>query len=416
MLRRLRIEFVIITMAIVGSVLFAALGISYFTSYTNQHDLTVATLRQGLEGSFFNDKKMGAPAPDDGELGRMGGFGQLVLVLELDEDGNVVWDNGAPVSIDEAVLAELAHAVVASAAESGECRDLGLAWMVGNSQESGTHIAIVDVTTRDALLKSQLINDVVIFVVTMLFLLALVRSLAGWALKPVEEAWDRQRTFISDASHELKTPLSVIIANTQILQANKTLSQESRRWVDSTADEAAHMKELVNELLELARADESAATGASSAMVREECDLSELVDGAILEFDAVAYERGCTIEAKVAPGITISCDRSWMERAVKIFLDNATKYAAAGSVVRASLAQEGRHVCYSVTNQGQVIDEEDLEHIFDRFYRTDKARQRESSGGFGLGLAIAKGIVEAHGGQISATSSEAEGTTFSFVI
>jgi signal transduction histidine kinase len=283
-------------------------------------------------------------------------------------------------------------------------------------QQDGYRVAIADVSTRDALLRTQLAHDLVIFCGTMLVLLLIVAKLSRWVVRPVEEAWDRQRTFIADASHELKTPLSVILANTQILQADPSLTPESMRWVDGTAEEAQRMKELVSELLELARADESAATGSVVTTIREDCDLSKLVDGATLEFDAIAYERGCEIESIVEPGIHISCDRTLIERVVKILLDNGTKYAEQGSIVRATLSQEGHHVRFSVTNHGNVISPEDLEHVFDRFYRTDRARQREEYGGFGLGLAIAKGIVDAHGGQIHATSSEEEGTTFSIVL
>ena len=225
-------------------------------------------------------------------------------------------------------------------------------------------------------------------------------------------AWERQRRFVSDASHELKTPLAVILANTQILQGTEGIPEETRRWIDSTADEAGHMKGLVEDLLTLARADEQAATTAKAERNLESVDVSELVSRCALEFDAVAFERGCSIECSLVPGLHAPADQEGLKRVVRTLLDNATKYASEGTPVRVTLTGEGKHARLSVNNRGEVISPEDLSHIFDRFYRTDDARERQKNGGFGLGLAIAKSLVESMGGKISATSDAASGTTF----
>ena len=213
---------------------------------------------------------------------------------------------------------------------------------------------------------------------------------------------------MADASHELKTPLAVILANTQILkESSEELPEESRRWVKSTADEAERMKGLVEGLLELARTEE----GAGNARRDEDVDLSGITEGEALQFDAVAFEQGCSIEASVAEDLHVKGDPDQLERLVKTLLDNACKYAESGTEVLVSLERQGQAAELSVTNHGAPIDPEDLPHIFDRFYRSDKARARET-GGFGLGLAIAKGIVESHGGKISVTSSLEAGTRF----
>ena len=182
--------------------------------------------------------------------------------------------------------------------------------------------------------------------------------------------------------------------------------------MESTADEASHMRSLVNDLLELARADEGASSG---AMHRTDVDFSDVVDSASLEFDAIAFERNCLIETDIEPDIHIDGDPNWIMRLSKILIDNACKYAAPGTTIDVKLSRASGHVTLSVTNQGNVIDPEDLPHLFDRFYRSDKARDRET-GGFGLGLAIAKGIAEAHGGTISATSTAEAGTTFTVTL
>ena len=167
------------------------------------------------------------------------------------------------------------------------------------------------------------------------------------------------------------------------------------------------MKGLVESLLELARTEE----GASETLHREDVELSGIVEKEALQFDAVAFEQDCTISTDVAEGLHVMGNPDQLERLMKTLLDNACKYAAAGSVVEVSLTQQNSTAVLSVANYGTPIDPDDLPHVFDRFYRSDKARARET-GGFGLGLAIAKGIVESHGGKISATSSEADATRF----
>ena len=279
----------------------------------------------------------------------------------------------------------------------------------------GWRVALADTYTRDRTLRSQAVSSVVIFAASMGALLLVVRLLSDWALRPVEEAWERQRRFVSDASHELKTPLAVILANTQILERGQGLDDETARWVRSTSEEAGHMRDLVEDLLTLARADEESASGADQRR-RTDVDLSSLVDGCALEFDAVAYERGCSIECRATPGVHVRGDPSELGRVVRTLLDNATKYARDGSCVRVRVCAEGRRARVSVSNEGEQIAEADLAHLFDRFYRTDAARERQSKGGFGLGLAIAKSLVEAHGGTIGATSTPEGVTTFTVTI
>ena len=225
-----------------------------------------------------------------------------------------------------------------------------------------------------------------------------------------------RQEFTANVSHELKTPLAVIIANMQILQRSDGIAADDKRWVDSTAEEADHMKGLVEDLLTLARADEAKAGTVAAAGTVVDVDLTAVVEESALEFDAVAFERGCRIETKSAEKIMVKGDKGQLSRVVHTLLDNATKYAAKESIVNVSLAREGKRAHLSVNNAGAAIDPEDLSHIFDRFYRTDKARSREETGGFGLGLAIAKSIVEASGGRIWAESTAADGTTFHILL
>lgn len=410
MLARLRREFVAITMALVGLVLVVALGSTLVTSVATQRALTRQVLEQAL---------LGQVSPQIGVGGSQGADVALTITVDVSADGtSVVILSNTAVSIPKETLYDVIFEVLTSDATSGDARDYAISWMRAERGDGGFRIALVDTYTRYAALRSQAMSDLVIFAVSMGVLFVVVRLLAAWALRPVEEAWDRQRHFISDASHELKTPLAVILANTQILESERGLSEETRRWVRSTAEEAAHMRGLVEDLLTLARADEQAATrgGPTAGPVREDVDLTSLVDGCALEFDAVAFERGCSISCELADAVRVTGDPAQLGRVVRTLLDNATKYADRGSEVLVRLARAERRARLSVTNQGEPIAPEDLRHLFDRFYRTDRARARTGTGGFGLGLAIAKSVVEAHGGRIAATSTPEGRTTFTVTL
>lgn len=409
MLARLRREFVAIMMLVSGLVLAGVLGTALFTTHMTQRAITESLLERALEGD------VSTPLIGD-STGEQSADVVLAAIVDVQKDGVVSGYASNQVEISPATLLDVIPEALSSTADSGESDSYPISWMRAQTK-GGWRVALVDTYTRDLAFRSQALNSAIIFVVSMTALFFVSYLLSGWALAPVKRAWEDQRRFVSDASHELKTPLAVILANAQILEKDQGLSAETRRWVTSTADEAKHMKQLVEDLLTLARADEQAEEGRPARPVSDaSVDLTALVSGCALEFDAVAFERGCSIECELEPSVSAPVDASSMQRVVRTLLDNATKYAEKGSVVRVSLAREGHKAKLAVTNRGEVISQEDLAHLFDRFYRTDRARERTSEGGFGLGLAIAKSLVESAGGRIVATSTERDGTTFTITV
>ena len=406
MLQKLRREFVVITMSLVGLVLVVALGSALVSSYMNQSNMVYSALTHGLTGDL--DFK-----PRFGDQGDGHGPNWLTLSADVSEDGTIIATSSY--YIDPDVLTQIIAEVLSSSQDSGHDAALHLSWM-RMQNETGWRISIVDTQYVDAALARQTVTDVVIVLAAMAALFVIVWILSSWIMKPIQKSWDSQRRFVSDASHELKTPLAVILANTQILLDDKHVPPDTRTWIESTNDEATHMKALVEDLLMLARTDEAQADGAKRVLAMEDVDLSELVDECAIEFDGVAYERGCSIESDIAPGIHIQADHTQLARAVRTLVDNATKYATKGTVVRVRLTKPDKHAVLTVNNASAPMDPDDLEHIFDRFYRSDKARSREETGGFGLGLAICKGIIDAHGGSICAKSTAEEGTTFTVTL
>ena len=329
-----------------------------------------------------------------------------VAVFILEEDGSLEAASGQnTASIADDVLEEAAAELADVADGDGTLSGLGLHYMKSTVGDV-TYLAFADVSAtsgwRQLALTLSLIG-VVVFVA--FFVISLFFS--RWALKPVDEAWQQQRQFVADASHDLKTPLTVILANTSIVLEHPERSVASQsQWIESTQHEAESMQELVGDLLTLAKIDEGA-----TQHELEELDFSELVEGETLQFESVAFERRIELESSIDEGIRLSGNPAHLRRLVSSLLDNACKYAENGGRVDVKLERDGRTAVYAVHNTGPAIPAEDLPHVFDRFYRGDKARGHDENS-FGLGLSIAYGIAQEHGGELAVVSNEAEGTTF----
>ena len=218
--------------------------------------------------------------------------------------------------------------------------------------------------------------------------------LSGIAVKPVDEAWKQQKQFVSDASHELKTPLTVIMANAELLQQPGYSEEQRRGFSDSILNMSRQMRQLVESLLDLARLDSQRETESLVA----EMDLSSLVEDCILPFEPLYFERGLLLETEVEPGIRIRGNEQVLRQCVDILLDNAQKYSDPGTV-HVRLRKSGRQAELTVANPSPELSREECRNIFKRFYRRDTART--AAGSYGLGLSIAEGIVERHKGKIS---------------
>jgi len=233
-------------------------------------------------------------------------------------------------------------------------------------------------------------TGILLFVFTLFF--------SKWAVGPVQRAFERQRRFISDASHELKTPLTILNANADLLL--QEVGENPR--LQSIKGQSRRMEGLIHDLLALARADEGAQPVFSSV------DLSQAILSAALAFEGRAYEEGKTYEVDVAPGLRCQGDQEQLKRLASILIDNALKHSEPNGFVKVTLSEKPALTVY---NTGAGIKESERERIFERFYRSDSSRARET-GGYGLGLAIAKSIVEAHRGSISVESKVGEWAKF----
>jgi len=273
--------------------------------------------------------------------------------------------------------------------------------------EELNHIRFLDVTDSYRTIRSLafMLSGLLLAILTVFFFIS--RYFSNRAIRPMEEAWEKQSRFVTDASHELKTPLSVINANCGVLYAGKEDTVGSQiKWVDSIMRAADRISGLVSSMLSLVSLEDT--------HLEVQCgtfDLGGVTSEAIDEIEAPALEKGLTICREIESGVEIESDREHVRKILSILLDNAVKYTDSGGGIVVSLIRENHNAICTVKNTGAGIPAEDLPRLFDRFYRGDPARSSETSG-YGLGLSIAKAIANQLGADITVESIPGEYTEF----
>ena len=387
MLRKLRLKFVIINMAIVTAMLCVIFGLIYHSTRVDLEQENLNMMR--AIASFPALDRPGRPDQPPEEV-RLPYF-----TLQIEADGTVSAFGGGYYDLsDGKFLQDLADKVMAAGGDTGVLEEYNLRFC-RLPTPMGERLVFSDISSERATLDSLVRTCLLIGSLSFLAFLGLSLLLARWAVRPVERAWQQQRQFVADASHELKTPLAVITTNAELLQGTQESGPASH--ILSTARQ---MRQLVEGLLELARAD-----GGASETPMARVDWSALVEEALLPFEPVFFERGLTLTPRVQPGLAVWGRADQLRQAVDILLDNAQKYAVSPSAVYLHLDRVNHNRCLlMVENRADPLSPQELEDIFKRFYRTDRARSRDGS--FGLGLPIAKQIVSAHRGRIWAESRE----------
>lgn len=268
------------------------------------------------------------------------------------------------------------------------------------SYVKGKFLIILDNSNIKTNLLTSLRLSVCIFFLLESLILLITKWITSWIIKPVEESFNKQKQFIADASHELKTPLSVIIASSEAYEANP----KEEKWLKNIKEEAKRMNILVTDLLELA------STENKENMKLSEGDLSKTVELSLLTFEGKAFESNIKLKYNIDKDIKFKMNENSIKELVEILLDNAIKHSKKNSTVTLNLTNSTNQIILEVQNKGEPIPKSEEKKIFERFYRVDKSRNRNENR-YGLGLAIAKNIVESHGGTITASSTE-DITTF----
>ena len=395
MIKRLKIKFVCINMAIVTAMLCVIFTLVIFFMSMGMEIQSRNQMQTLLENAFrpgwHLDDRQAAWRPH--------------FVVKVSARGEVLaLDSGYFEKVEEAVVLELLAAAMAEPGEMGALMEQGLRFQK-KPAVYGQTVIFMDMSGEIATMENLVKTCIFIGVISFGCFLVISVLLARWAVKPVELAWNQQRQFVADASHELKTPLTVIMTNTELLQSPGYSEAERNVFIGSILTMSRQMRGLVEGLLELARVDSG-----TTKMYLSELNFSELVSDSLLPFEPLYFEKELVLESNVEEGIRIKGSTAHLQQVLDILLDNGAKYASAKGVVRVKLKRQGSHCMLSVSNPGEIIGKEDLKNIFKRFYRVDKARAMNHS--YGLGLPIAQSIVKEHGGRIWAESENGINTFY----
>lgn len=402
MIQKLRRKFVLICMLMVTAVLAVVFCSIYFSVRQNIESLSVQVLHQVVK----EDKRTGISRPDVGIT--IGGDRVLLPYFTVNIWGGTAYVTGgtyADLEDTEALRAILSDCL-SQKAGSGVVEEYHLRYL---RQDNGLFqkIAFVDMSMEQAMLRRMAVSYLQIMLMTLILLLVVSILLSRWLTRPVEKAWQQQRQFLSDASHELKTPLTVILSNAELLET-APLEERPARWADNIHAEARQMRTLVEEMLTLARADQM-----TTAPVHGEVSLTDLATDCALAFEPVAFEAGKPLTCEIAEDVTVLGDGDKLRRVVSVLLDNAIKYGEPKAPILLTLERTDRQARLTVTNTGDPIPADQLGHLFERFYRADSSRGEQS--GFGLGLSIAAVIAQEHKGTLKA-ESDTVSTRFIFTI
>ena len=407
MLKKLRWKFILIITALLAGMLAAALAVQTVSAARQYREETERVLQAVLdrgEAALDPLRPFGGLGQDD-ELRT----GLPAFYAVADRWGRVGLALGFNAVLDEETVVRAVEEALAAGRESGRLEGLGLRFLI-RSGGNRLELAFAGMDWERGAVRRQALAAALILAAALPGFFVVSVLLSRWLVRPVEESWRRQQQFVADASHELKTPLTVLLADADILlgHPDDTIRSQSR-WVEHLRDEGLRMKGLVEDLLFLARGD-----AGDRERPRGRVELSQVCEGCVMSFEPLAFEAGLVLESSVVPGVGVTGDGEELRRLCAILLDNACKYCGPGGTVRVTL-EGGGEAALTVHNTGEPIPAEDQAHLFERFYLADAARGREK-GGYGLGLSIAAAIVERHGGKIAVRSTAGEGTAFTVTL
>lgn len=394
MTKKLRYKFVAIIMSIVTIMLCIIMFLICFFTKMNLENNSI-NMMQNIAGHPFllhlpNELQEDVRLP--------------YFTLQLSIQGDLIATGGGYYDLsDENFLKDLIKATFSGSDRVGIIDEYNLRFYRASTSVSQI-LVYADISNELAILNSLIRNCILIGIACFLVFLCISFLLAGWVVKPVDRAWNQQRQFIADASHELKTPLTVIMTNAELMQNPDHDEANRAAFASGILVMSRQMRNLVEQMLELARAD-----NVQCSTVFSSVDLSRLISDAVLPFEPIFFERGLTLCTEISEGIAVNGDPAQLRAVLDILLDNAQKYSREKGTTWVTLQRYGKaHCLLTVADEGDEIPAGELNQLFKRFYRADKARSRnggtEQTGSFGLGLSIAETIIARHKGKIWAES------------
>ena len=414
MIKGLRIKFICITMVIVTVMLIVLLA-SQFNFTRNSLMQINQEVLEAASRDYLNELELNKPEkpetnmperakPDHEKPDIKKPGDHPCFILSLDSQGQIQAVGSLYFDLtDETVMLDIYQETVDKAEATGILWDYELRYLRADNRGQ-PYFVFTDISGELETMREMARNSCFIWILGFFGFLILSIFLSNWAIRPVEQAWEQQRQFVADASHELKTPLTVILTNAELLH-EKSENAEQQRFSASIVTMSNQMRGLVDSMLHLARADCGQTPGE-----RERLDLSAVVEQVLLPFEPLYFEAGLTLESTIQPGINLTGNADQLRRVAEILLDNALKYASSGGTVRVGLEIRGFQCCLRVASPGETLTPRQCRDIFKRFYRVDPTRSANRS--YGLGLAIAERIVSDHRGKIWAEGRDGVNTFY----
>lgn len=415
-MKKLKNKVFLVICLILTLFLVTVLGISNYQNYQNQRE----NIRNALFRFDENRKRnnIGLPnraqennniqnvPPEDQNMQSKIFMDSLIYTAKLDENNNITEIvNHTPNDISEEQIKKIAEEIIEEKGnENSKISNLIFDNYSYLFLKNNNSLIIMDNSNEKSLVMQLLRTSIIIFTILELVIIFISKKITSWIIQPVIETFNKQKQFIADASHELKTPLSVIIASSEALENEPT----ETKWLDNIKSESERMNNLISDLLEMAKLE----NGIKEQYVIE--NLSKIVEREVLTFESLIFEKNIKLDYEIQENIILSCNSNQIKQLVAILIDNAIKHSSLKGKIIIKLRKEKANIILIVANKGKEIPKEEREKIFERFYRADESRNRNDNR-YGLGLAIAKNIVTNHNGEIS-VNCENEYTTFKVIL
>lgn len=408
MIRRLRRKLILacmVSLALVLAVILGGVNLMSYHKMVTDADAILALLdanggnfpkNRGAEGTRPDGEPPARKNPfDPGGISPETPYESRFFSVLLDADGQSLQvDTGQVVAVDEAAAVEYAQKVWASGRRSGF---LEYYRYLVCEEEQGTLIVFLDCGRSLSTFLSTLLTSVLLALLGLLAVLVLLLILSKHIVRPVAESYEKQKQFITDAGHELKTPITIIGADADLAE----MECGENQWIADIRRQAQRLTRLTNDLIYLSRMEEE-----QPKLQPIEFPLSDVAEEMAQSFQALAKSQGKELLLRIQPMLSFTGDEKAIRQLLSILLDNALKYSADSAPLTLKLEKQGRTILLTVSNPvAQPMEQDKLSHLFDHFYRTDQSRNSET-GGYGLGLSIARSIVLAHKGKIRAESPD----------
>ncbi|WP_346898894.1 HAMP domain-containing sensor histidine kinase [Clostridium sp. UBA7503] len=394
MFKKLKYKFIMINMSLLTFVFFCIFGVIYFITWNSGERQINFSLNALIHEPNNSGPSKGGPLNNG-------------ILINLDHNLNVI-NIMTPYNVDKDILVESAVNILSTESSSGviKIEDTDFAYLKSLDRKIN-RIALINKSPQQNLLKNLLKTFFITGFISLIILFTISYYLAYKTIAPIKEVFEKQKQFIADASHELRTPIAIIKTNLALVSSNKDKTIESQgKWMNYIDLQTDRMSHLIDDMLSLAKLDED-----KKVLNLQPININKVLENLLMSFEAVFFENKIELENNLKDNFFINGDLEEIKKLFNILLDNAIKHTFPNGTIAITSSKLKSKMEIIITNTGEGIPDKDLEKIFERFYRSDESRQRKT-GGYGLGLAIANAIVISHKGKIYARSNVGKDTSF----